>query len=112
MYTFTNSSAEEAYTYPNASYITDKIIEAAKKVTKRGGLPLSSGERAWNDQFNANDAQREESLPVLKAVVVDFISVNHFDSTGLQVKFSNLLFNNNDKPNSKIGINGSKSNIR
>eukprot|EP00026_Physarum_polycephalum_P001797 Phypoly_transcript_01800.p1 GENE.Phypoly_transcript_01800~~Phypoly_transcript_01800.p1 ORF type:complete len:721 (-),score=109.97 Phypoly_transcript_01800:174-2336(-) len=75
---------EEAYTYPNASFITDKMIEAAKSVTKRGGEDVVKGGRAWNDTYDDAERDRKATLPLLKAVVVDFIAVNHFDSTGLQ----------------------------
>lgn len=80
-----NYAIEEAYTYPNASFITDKIIEAAKAATKRGGAPLPNGERPWNDPYDEKEMKMKESLPLLKAVVIDFIAVNYFDATGLQV---------------------------
>lgn len=75
---------EEAYTYPNASFIADKLIEAAKSVTRRGAQELQGGDRAWNDTYGEEERARKASLPILKAIVVDFIAVNHFDSTGLQ----------------------------
>jgi sodium-independent sulfate anion transporter 11 len=62
------------------------MIEAAKSITRRGGEELQGGARAWNDPYDETEKLRKASLPVLKAVVVDFIAVNHFDSTGLQVR--------------------------
>jgi len=75
---------EEAYTYPNASFITDKIIDAAKAVTRRGSAIPSKGDRAWNDNLTEEQIQQKAKLPLLKAVVIDFICVNSFDSTALQ----------------------------
>ena len=45
---------EEAYTYPNAAFTTDKIIDAAKAVTRRSKpRALKVGDRPWNDAGNA-----------------------------------------------------------
>lgn len=80
-----NYITEEAYTYPNASFTTDRIIEAAKSVSRRGGPVLQKGDRSWNDTLTAEELAQKEKLPLLKAVIIDFSSVNSFDSTALQV---------------------------
>jgi solute carrier family 26 (sodium-independent sulfate anion transporter), member 11 len=82
---------EESVTYPNAGRVADKIIEAAKSVTRRAVVKviLKKGDRAWNDP---GDELEKSNLPILRAVVVDFSAVNDFDSTGLQVNcFVRLL---------------------
>jgi len=74
---------EESYTYPNAAYLTDCIIDAGKAVTRRGSPPPSTnGERNWNDD-GLGDLGKED-LPLLRAMVLDFGSVATFDSTALQ----------------------------
>jgi sodium-independent sulfate anion transporter 11 len=73
---------EESYTYPNAAYLTDRIIEAGKAVTRRGSAaPLTKGERNWNDSGVADLGK--ERLPLLRAMVLDFACVSNFDSTAL-----------------------------
>jgi sodium-independent sulfate anion transporter 11 len=74
---------EDSYTYPNAAYLTDRIIDAGKSVTRRGAPPPSTnGERNWNDD-GLGDLGKE-NLPLLRAMVIDFGPVSIFDSTALQ----------------------------
>jgi len=74
---------EESYTYPNAAYLTDRIIDAAKAVTRRGAPPPeTNGARNWNDSGKGDIGK--EKYPLLRAVVVDFACVSIFDSTALQ----------------------------
>lgn len=75
---------DESFTYPNSSYIADRIILYCKEHTRRANIVLSKGDRAWNDDANpVRDAARA-NLPRLHALVIDFASVNRLDSSGLQ----------------------------
>lgn len=82
---------EESFLYPNASYINDRLIEQAKKVTRRGGdySKIAAGDRPWNDPGPSKKkaaAAIEADLvkPVLKAVILDFAAVANLDTTGVQ----------------------------
>ncbi|ORX53071.1 sulfate permease [Hesseltinella vesiculosa] len=75
---------EESFTYPNSSYVVDRIVEYCKDQTRRGGPVPKKSERAWNDASTAaSDADRQK-LPILHALILDFASVNRLDSSGLQ----------------------------
>ncbi|CAF1427702.1 unnamed protein product, partial [Didymodactylos carnosus] len=73
----------ESLTYPNASYISDKMIDHVKENTRRG-KPLSKakGSRRWNDNTKTDSASVLQ--PLLKAIVIDFAAVANIDSTGIQ----------------------------
>ncbi len=80
----------ESFTYPNASRQNSAIVEEAYRATKRGrpNMYTSLGERPWNDPgprkgYN-QDAILNDSRPVLRAVILDFASVAHIDTTGIQ----------------------------
>lgn len=76
---------DEALTYPNSSFVADKIIEQVRDRTRRG-KPLSAnkGDRPWNDNSNPKEDEYLASKPRLAAVVFDFATVNNLDSTGIQ----------------------------
>ncbi|CAF1120009.1 unnamed protein product [Didymodactylos carnosus] len=73
----------ESLTYPNASYISDKMIDHVKENTRRG-KPVSKtkGSRQWNDNTKAESITAPK--PLLKAIVIDFAAVANIDSTGIQ----------------------------
>ena len=75
---------DESFTYPNSSYISDKIICYCKNRTRSGSKVLSKGERQWNDNSTKATIAARANLPLLHAVVLDFASVNRLDSSGLQ----------------------------
>jgi hypothetical protein len=75
---------DESFTYPNSSFIADKIISYCKTRTCSSGKILSKGERKWNDDSTAASIAARKNLPVLHALVLDFASVNRLDSSGLQ----------------------------
>ncbi|KAI8372762.1 sulfate transporter family-domain-containing protein [Radiomyces spectabilis] len=75
---------DESFTYPNSSYISDKIISYCKENTRRFAQRISKGDRAWNDDANPIKEAAREKLPRLHAVIFDFASVNRLDSSGLQ----------------------------
>ncbi|CAO3622858.1 unnamed protein product [Mucor fragilis] len=99
---------DESLTYPNAGYISDKIMHYIQDNFNSGTpAPTTKGERAWNDrrplakkpaptidekdsdtassntdQTAGNDDELE--LPKLRAIVLDCSAINHLDSTGVQ----------------------------
>ncbi|CAO3643769.1 unnamed protein product [Mucor hiemalis] len=75
---------DESFTYPNSSYISDRIIAYCKERTRRSQVALSKGDRAWNDDSNAAKDAARANLPRLHALIIDFASVNRLDSSGLQ----------------------------
>jgi high affinity sulfate transporter 1 len=75
---------DEAFTYPNSSYIADSIIAYCKEHTRRETKVLSKGDRAWNDDANPTRDAARAQLPRLHALIIDFASVNRLDSSGLQ----------------------------
>lgn len=75
---------DESFTYPNSSYISDKILTYCKQHTRSGGKVLSKGERQWNDNATPATIAARANLPLLHALIIDFASVNRLDSSGLQ----------------------------
>jgi sodium-independent sulfate anion transporter 11 len=75
---------DESFTYPNSSFISDKIITYCKKRTRSNGKFLTKGERQWNDDATPALIAARENLPRLHALILDFASVNRLDSSGLQ----------------------------
>ncbi|KAI8888750.1 sulfate permease [Backusella circina FSU 941] len=75
---------DESLTYPNSSFIADKIITYCKIRTRSNGKVLEKGDRAWNDDSTPASVAARENLPRLHALILDFASVNHLDSSGLQ----------------------------
>ncbi|KAG1148850.1 hypothetical protein G6F37_006606 [Rhizopus arrhizus] len=75
---------EEALTYPNSGYITDKLTDYIENNFCPGVPPQTKkGDRAWNDRRSLSNEQTE-SLPELHAVVLDCSAMNNLDSTGAQ----------------------------
>ncbi|KAI7851972.1 sulfate transporter family-domain-containing protein [Circinella umbellata] len=84
---------DESLTYPNAGFISDKIMHYVQdNFTSGRPPPTTRGERAWNDRrplvkkedLEAALAEQESFGRKLKAIVLDFSAVNHLDSTGVQ----------------------------
>lgn len=75
---------DESFTYPNSSFISDKIITYCKTRTRSGGKILSKGDRQWNDDSTPATLAARFNLPRLHALILDFASVNRLDSSGLQ----------------------------
>jgi len=79
----------EGFLYANASHYTEALVAHVFAET-RPGNPNSSikmGDRPWNDpgpRDPANQAAAEARRPTLKAVVLDFSSVNNVDITSVQ----------------------------
>ncbi|KAL0572627.1 Sulfate permease 2 [Marasmius crinis-equi] len=83
---------EESYLYPNCSHINDVLVDYVKAHMRRG-MDLSTirlGDRQWNDpgpgrKGSSVSAQEENAKkPVLHAVVLDFSSISHVDTTAIQ----------------------------
>ena len=80
----------EGFLYPNAAHYTEALVAHIFANTRRGN-PLSlsthSGDRAWNDP-GPKDPTKQAALetwrPTLKAVILDFSSVNNVDITSVQ----------------------------
>ncbi|KAJ1726412.1 hypothetical protein LPJ61_005203, partial [Coemansia biformis] len=78
----------EGYLYPNAVHFTDCMVTEIKARTRPGVLnPYGSlGNRPWNDPGprHKTEADVDPTLPVLRAVILDFSGVSHVDVTSLQ----------------------------
>ncbi|KIW07802.1 uncharacterized protein PV09_01724 [Verruconis gallopava] len=78
----------EGFNYPNANHYLDYMVKVIFEKTQRTN-PLSfprPGDRPWNDpgprrgkELNSNDHR-----PTLKAIILDFSSVNNVDITSVQ----------------------------
>jgi len=82
---------EESYLYPNSSLVNSALVDHVKENMRRGkdmsNVKLS--DRPWNDpgpRRQGADAERvdNESRPVLHAIVLDFSTVSHIDTTAVQ----------------------------
>ncbi|KAJ2781197.1 hypothetical protein H4R18_003016 [Coemansia javaensis] len=78
----------DGYVYPNAVHFTDHMVAEIRARTRPGILdPYGSlGNRPWNDPGPRHkiEADIDQSLPVLRAVILDFGGVSHVDATSLQ----------------------------
>ena len=81
---------EESFLYPNASFINSAIIDHVKKNTRRGKdmSNVKLGDRPWNDPGPKKGQAIEDngslSLPLCRAVILDFAAVANLDTTGVQ----------------------------
>ncbi|KAL1997870.1 hypothetical protein VTN02DRAFT_533 [Thermoascus thermophilus] len=78
----------EGFNYPNANHYTDYLVETIYKQTRRTRLHTYSkkGDRPWN-MPGPRPGQKEEdrsNLPLLRAIILDFSSVNNVDVTSIQ----------------------------
>ena len=80
----------EGFLYPNASHYTEALVEHIFANTRRGSphsLTIKSGDRPWNEAVPKDpeaQAQLESSRPALRAIILDFSSVNNVDITSVQ----------------------------
>lgn len=78
----------EGFNYPNANHYTDYLVQTIFRETRRTN-PNSYprlGDRPWNDpgpRRGRTEPDRSD-LPTLKAVILDFSSVNNVDVTSIQ----------------------------
>ncbi|KAJ3812550.1 sulfate transporter family-domain-containing protein [Lentinula aff. lateritia] len=82
---------EESYLYPNSSIVNSVLVDYVKANMRRGkdmsNVKLS--DRPWNDPGPrqadaAYEQERNSSLPDIHAVVLDFSTVSHIDTTATQ----------------------------
>ncbi|KAJ2109211.1 hypothetical protein IW146_006469 [Coemansia sp. RSA 922] len=78
----------EGYLYPNAVHFTDHMIAEVTTRTRPGvANPYGSlGNRPWNDPGprHKDDTNIDRSLPVLRALILDFNGVSNVDITSIQ----------------------------
>ncbi|OBZ83939.1 putative sulfate permease C3H7.02 [Choanephora cucurbitarum] len=78
----------ESIVYPNAEYVTDKIVHFVKQKTRCGNpneINQSESQRHWNQTAPSSQAlQISMQLPVLQAVVFDFSAISRLDSSAIQ----------------------------
>ncbi|GAA5813748.1 hypothetical protein MFLAVUS_007235 [Mucor flavus] len=80
---------DESLTYPNASFISDKMMQYIEDKFYSGSpAPTSKGESAWNDKrplAKNNTVTNENKMGErILAIVMDCSAINHLDSTGVQ----------------------------
>ena len=78
----------EGFNYPNANHYLDTMVATIFKQTRRTN-PNSYGklgDRPWNDPGprRGRVADHASNLPTLKAIILDFSSVNNVDITSVQ----------------------------
>lgn len=78
----------EGYNYPNANHYLDYMVEVIFKETRRTDREAykKRGDRPWNDPGPRRGAPAmvEDDRPTLKAIILDFSSVNNVDITSVQ----------------------------
>lgn len=78
----------EGFNYPNANHYTDYLVSSIFQKTRRTNPFLYSkpGDRPWNNPGPRKGKPEEDRshLPILRAVILDFSSVNNVDVTSVQ----------------------------
>ncbi|EED16845.1 sulfate transporter, putative [Talaromyces stipitatus ATCC 10500] len=78
----------EGFVYPNANSETDYLVSVIFKETRRTNLESypTLGDRPWNDPGprRGKPAKDTSDLPTLRAIILDFSSVDHVDVTSIQ----------------------------
>ncbi|KEF62797.1 SulP family sulfate permease [Exophiala aquamarina CBS 119918] len=78
----------EGFTYPNQAHYLDNLTTQVLKATRRMQLGnyAKLGDRPWNDPGPRRGEQvnLDDQRPILRAIVLDFSSVNHVDVTSIQ----------------------------
>jgi sodium-independent sulfate anion transporter 11 len=82
---------EESYLYPNSSIVNSVLVDYVKANMRRG-LDIGSvklSDRPWNDPGPSrgdvtSEKERNDSLPDIHAIVLDFSTVSHIDTTAIQ----------------------------
>ncbi|KAI1640492.1 sulfate permease [Biscogniauxia mediterranea] len=76
----------EGFNYPSASHTLDYLASHIFDNTRRTKLDLFKrpGDRPWNDPGKKKGDDENLDLPMLKAIILDFSSVNHVDVTSVQ----------------------------
>jgi sodium-independent sulfate anion transporter 11 len=78
----------EGYNYPNANHYLDYMVSSIFEQTRRTNANAYArmGDRPWNDPGprRGKAAEADFDKPTLKAVILDFSSVNNVDVTSVQ----------------------------
>ena len=78
----------EGFSYLNQQGYMDELVAAAQHISRPGVLDRYAklGDRPWNDPGPRRGQQvdTDDNRPVLRAVILDFSSVNHIDVTSVQ----------------------------
>src|SRR5271170_6727853 len=78
----------EGFNYPNANHYLDHLTNHIFAYTRRTNLNTypKPGDRPWNDPGprRGQTAETHEDRPTLKAIILDFSSVNNVDITSVQ----------------------------
>lgn len=78
----------EGFNYPNANHYLDQLTNHIFATTRRTNVNhyARPGDRPWNDPGPGRGKAPEEHLdrPTLKAIILDFSSVNNVDITSVQ----------------------------
>ncbi|KAH0527090.1 hypothetical protein TsFJ059_002130 [Trichoderma semiorbis] len=77
----------EGFNYPNATRYLNHLTETIFKETRRTDIKTLAklGDRPWNDPTPRNQKQEEhDERPTLKAIILDFATVNIIDVTAAQ----------------------------
>jgi sodium-independent sulfate anion transporter 11 len=77
----------ELLNYPSASHTLEYLVEYIFANSRRTTLNnyKRPGDRPWNDPGPKKGEKENLDLPTLKAVILDFSSVNHIDVTSTQM---------------------------
>lgn len=78
----------EGLNYPNANHYTDYLVQVIFQNTRRTNpfTYSSPGDRPWNNPGprKGKSEQDQSHLPLLRAIILDFASVNNVDVTSIQ----------------------------
>ncbi|KAK5989511.1 Sulfate permease 2 [Cladobotryum mycophilum] len=76
----------EGFNYPNATRYLNHLTEIIFKETRRTDRSLIGkiGDRPWNDTEPRNLKEDQDDRPTLKAIILDFSTVNNVDVTAAQ----------------------------
>ncbi|KAH9902197.1 putative sulfate permease [Xylariomycetidae sp. FL2044] len=76
----------DGFNYPSASHTLDYLSSYIFAHTRRTKFDLyrRPGDRPWNDPGPKKGSEERTDLPTLKAVILDFSSVNNIDVTSVQ----------------------------
>jgi sodium-independent sulfate anion transporter 11 len=78
----------EGFNYPNANHYLDQLTEIVFAKTRRTNQATYNrpGDRPWNEPGprRGKESQTEDERPTLKAIILDFSSVNNVDLTSIQ----------------------------
>jgi solute carrier family 26 (sodium-independent sulfate anion transporter), member 11 len=78
----------EGFNYPNANHYTDELVQTIFRETRRSDLKSYPrlGDRPWNEPGPRRGREEPDRshLPKLKAIILDFSSVNNVDVTSIQ----------------------------